>query len=227
MSRLVVCGCSYTYGHGLPDCRFDGVKYTDMNQIATASKLCWGQVAADTLGMEYVNLSSLGESNRYIAYKLSEFKYQPGDIVVPMWTHFSRRSWINAENVSLPLGSWQSLDTDDVDLIDDQQTSVSTAYYRYMYNDLDAVFENLVYINFVNLFVKNLGLRIINTCTHKGTAFREYITSKIVYRVPWNQVDAELVFTDYTDLGVEYDGHPNTESHRSFALRLVNHIKST
>ncbi len=228
MSRLVACGCSFTFGHGLPDCRYDGVKYNDPKQVEFPSEMAWPQVAARIMGIECVNLSRCGESNRYIAQKLVEFEYQPGDIVVPMWTHFSRRSLIREEDGTiLPLINWQAQDVTDIASIERQQDRASTAYYNFLYNEVDAAFDNLVYINFVDFFVKSKGLQIIHTCNRRGSEYREAITSPIVYETPWNRIVADLTFDDYVDLGVEEDGHPNVISHESFASRLVEHIKNT
>ena len=124
------------------------------------------------------------------------------------------------------MGNRQVEDAQNLDQIEKEDHRISTAYYKYIHNDLDAGFENLVYINFIDLFVRSKGLKIVNTCTRRGSEFREAITSEIVYTTAWNQVYADLTFDDYLDFGTEDDGHPNVESHQSFAGRLVDHIKS-
>lgn len=226
MSRLIACGCSFTYGHGLRDCRYDGINYTDMTQIQTPSHLAWPQIAANKLGIECVNLSRCGESNRYIAYALTQFEFQPDDIVVPMWTHFTRRSLIQENGVSVPLGNWQVCTDQNIESMEDSPKRAATAYYKYMHNPVDAGFENLIYINFVNLFIRNKNLQLVHACTRRGSEFREAITSEVVYQTPWNQVYADLIFDDHFELGQADDGHPNEESHQSFGARLAKFIKN-
>lgn len=85
MSRLVAFGCSYTYGHGLPDC-IKG-KY-DPGEVS--SKFAWPELLAKSLDLECVNISRPGASNFEILDTLLNFNLQKDDLVVVLWTFFSR-----------------------------------------------------------------------------------------------------------------------------------------
>jgi hypothetical protein len=87
MSRLVVFGCSYTYGQGLADCI--NSKFLSMSH-PYPSKLGWAQQLADKLGLKLVNKSYPGSSNFEILFTLLEFKFEPDDVVVIMWSHYIR-----------------------------------------------------------------------------------------------------------------------------------------
>lgn len=78
--RLVVLGCSFTFGHGLPDCtRGEGLR-------VKPSQLGWPAILGKMLDMEVVNLGFPGASNLEILYYLLNFDFKENDIVVIMWS---------------------------------------------------------------------------------------------------------------------------------------------
>lgn len=228
MSRLVAFGCSFTYGHGLRDCDYDSEHATDPRAIDTSSLHAWPEVAASQLGMHCVNLSRPGESNRYIAQCFVDFDFQPTDIAVVMWTLFPRRSFIQDNGVSLPLSSAVVCDTDHLDTITDIQQRASTAFFKYVYTDKDSIFDNLVYVNLTNYLAKARKIMLVNSSVILcPTDNSDLIADSDACAVPWNAVDPVLVFDDHFVHGYARDGHPSEESHRSFGLRLAEHIQNT
>jgi hypothetical protein len=85
MSRLVAFGCSYTYGHGLPDCHIPPDWPGEI-----PSNLSWPSLLARDLSLELINVSKPGISNAHILWYLLNFSFKDDDICIVMWTHFNR-----------------------------------------------------------------------------------------------------------------------------------------
>ena len=85
MPRLLTFGCSFTYGHGLPDCHIP----PDMpgNQ---PSKYAWPQLLADKLKYECINLSAPGSGNFQILMEVLKANYQKDDLVIIAFSYFTR-----------------------------------------------------------------------------------------------------------------------------------------
>lgn len=85
MPRLLTFGCSFAYGHGLPDCYIP----PDMpgNQ---PSKHAWTQLLADKLKYECVNLSAPGSGNFQILIEILKTNYQKDDLVIIAFSYFTR-----------------------------------------------------------------------------------------------------------------------------------------
>lgn len=83
--RLIAFGCSYTYGHGLPDC-LDNHGHPGPNY----SKLAFPSLVAKKLNCDYVNLAKSGNSNKEIWHDVLNFHFQKNDIAIITWTYYSR-----------------------------------------------------------------------------------------------------------------------------------------
>lgn len=80
MPRLVTFGCSYTFGHGLPD----------VVDSKTPSKYAWPNVLAKKLNYECLNLAVPGSGNREILFKILNTKFLKDDLVLISYSYFSR-----------------------------------------------------------------------------------------------------------------------------------------
>jgi hypothetical protein len=87
LNRLIVAGCSNTYGEGLPDCCERGTQ---------ASILGWPNQLATLMGISTViNLGIGGAGNKHISNSLLDkagvdFFNPDTDIVVFLWSYFNR-----------------------------------------------------------------------------------------------------------------------------------------
>ena len=87
LNRLIVAGCSNTYGEGLPDCCERGTQ---------ASILGWPNELATMMGISTViNLGIGGASNKHISNSLlnkagDDFFNPDTDVVVFLWSYFNR-----------------------------------------------------------------------------------------------------------------------------------------
>lgn len=82
MSRLIAFGCSLTQGQALEE----DIAY---------SKLAWPFRLAEKMQLECVNQGENGASAKKIWYNILNFKYEPDDTVVVLWTHMDRWCIIN------------------------------------------------------------------------------------------------------------------------------------
>ncbi len=85
MPRLVVFGCSYTYGHGLPDCFVE-----PSHPGLTPSNLAWPKLVANKLDYECLNLSCPGSGNFQILMSVLGTEFQEDDFVIMAFSYFTR-----------------------------------------------------------------------------------------------------------------------------------------
>ena len=88
--RLVVFGCSLTYGHGLPDCI--GLDRNDPGP--NPSKMGWPNLLAYKIGLtnqQVANVSRCGAGNNWIWHSAANFEYQKGDLVIVNWSYIDSR----------------------------------------------------------------------------------------------------------------------------------------
>lgn len=139
MSRLIALGCSYTYGHGLPDCHIPPNKPGPNH-----SKLSWASILAQKLNLELVNMAKPGISNIHILWQLLNFDFKDDDTCVTMWTHFNRHpvSILNDDSSIMYWGSY-----DDV---------------KYVSGVEHLVDKNLLLKNFISIHHAHLYLRLKN-----------------------------------------------------------------
>lgn len=84
MPRLVTFGCSYTFGDGLPDV------YPPKIEDQAPSNFAWPKILADKLGYVCLNRGVPGSGNLEILLRVFKESYEPTDIVVIGWSHFTR-----------------------------------------------------------------------------------------------------------------------------------------
>ena len=102
--RLITFGCSYTYGHGLPDCHVPPNQPGD-----NPSKYAWPYILGKKLKIPTINLSKCGASNREILYYIQNFSFSRSDIVVILWTYPMRDCIIDENGIAaqaLPLDNF-------------------------------------------------------------------------------------------------------------------------
>jgi hypothetical protein len=81
MSRLVVFGCSSTYGQGLPDCTTGREK---------PSKYAWPSLLSRQLELELINKSQCGAPNKKILLEILNFPFNETDQVAILWSFHHR-----------------------------------------------------------------------------------------------------------------------------------------
>ena len=85
MPRLVTFGCSFTYGHGLPDCHVEPNLPGD-----SPSQHAWPNLLAKKLGYDCLNLAVCGSGNYQILLDILRTDFKPDDVVVIGYSYFTR-----------------------------------------------------------------------------------------------------------------------------------------
>ena len=142
--RLISFGCSYAFGHGLPDC----VGKNNIDPGVYPSKLAYTNLLAERLGLEHINLSRPGASNKEISYRAKTFEYLSSDIVLLSWTNSERTSVLNKDNIHI-IGPWCPDKT-------------SKLYYKFFYNEIEEAFMTEVLVTWTNLFLSKKQLLVFN-----------------------------------------------------------------
>lgn len=93
--RIIAFGCSYTYGHGLPDC----LLADKVTQGPTPSQLAFPNLVGNKLNCPTINLGKSGNSNKEIWNDILNFKFESNDIAIVTWTYYSRFCIIKSDMI--------------------------------------------------------------------------------------------------------------------------------
>jgi hypothetical protein len=140
--RIIAFGCSYTYGHGLPDC-LDDDKVT---QGSEPSKLAFPSLLANKLNYKCINLGKSGNSNKEIWHDILNFKFQQNDIAIITWTYFSRFCIIKSDNIRR-INPWKEEEK---------------LFYMNYSNRHDMILDFYARLNHVNLYLNNTDVKNYN-----------------------------------------------------------------
>lgn len=195
MPRLVAFGCSFTYGHGLPDCHIA----PDLPGL-TASKLAWPQLVADQLNLTCVNLSKPGISNKRIWRDLVEFDRLCDDVICVMWTEPSRSCLFEDQDTCKDIGSWMP----------------DVSYYQHCYSDYDADLQSRLFISHGNLIMDR---PIYNLIKHSKLADLFQSWGRRIPHIP-----VYFDFFDQFSMKALDQKHPGQECHQMVADRIVKFI---
>lgn len=135
MTRLIVFGCSLSYGHGLADCIKDQTQPGDY-----PSKLGWVQILGDMLGLDVVNVSYPGSSNMRILTSILKFEFNPTDTVIIQWSYAARDMIYESTGADAThLGPWV-------------KTSLSNNYYK-THSLYDLEMRSIYHIHHANCYL--------------------------------------------------------------------------
>tara|TARA_B110000908_G_C10080021_1_gene369133 strand:+ start:181 stop:831 length:651 start_codon:yes stop_codon:yes gene_type:complete len=210
MSRLVAFGCSNTYGEGLPDC------WRNMVPGPKPSKYVWPQLLANDLNLECVNLSVPGTSNKQICNDILNTDFKSTDIVVIMWTFFSRTCFFQDEGKSKRI---MVQDITNKNFKSDRQQYNNT-YYKTFYTQTNSNIENYMYINLIQLMLKEKEISNYHISCNQTQGKLIFDDSP----PDWNQTDVYNVSGACVDIALD-NSHPGTESQKEFFRRIKKHIK--
>ena len=216
MSRLVVFGCSHTYGEGQIDC----LNYTTSRGDCMAknpSQYAWPAVLGRELNIEEViNLGRPGASNRYIANKILDTPIQKDDIIVILWTEFNRttvypsseNAWAVAKNIH-----------------PNQKDKMSKMYYKFIHHPYNSFLESVEYMNLANYKLKKHRTVFNFKADFNSGEYKEPPISE--YEFPkWNKVDLINQSLHYIDFATDGD-HPGIESHKLIARDMLKSVRGT
>lgn len=194
MSRLIAFGCSFTYGHGLSDCKETDTGWTG------PSKFAWPSMLANKLNYKLDNQSYPGSSNLEILYKILSFKFEPGDLVVIMWTLPLRDTQFDESGVpTIRLGPWA-------------KAWVAKQWMK-IASETDYTQRSWLYIHHADLYLKNKNIQYFHCPAYSYDNRPEYLNIEHVYL-------KTLVKADKAEDGA----HPGLDSHRQTAEKIFGFI---
>jgi hypothetical protein len=213
MNRLITFGCSNTFGEALSDTiKFDNNK--KFYDETTPSKFAWPQVLANDLNLKCCNLAQPGCSNKFICNKVLNTEFKNTDIVVIMWTFFSRFCFFQDD------GSQKRIMIQDVTNrnISKDRVIYNSVFYKTFYTDYDLVNDSFLRINHIKMYLDNLNIRNFHFTCHNKNNYNDLDIDK---KIPsWNKVD--LIKIRFTDDVADDKMHPGVLSHISTAKKIKN-----
>ena len=207
MSRIIAYGCSNTYGEGLPDC------WVKNNAGPNPSKFAWPHLLADKMNLECINLSKPACSIKYMANKVLETKFREDDIVVFMWTYFSRYCFFQDNGLE------KRLLINDIENkgLDSRNRRYSRKYYQTFHTNENAIIDGYMRINFIKNYLDSKD--IINhhyTCHEATKGFN--------LREPnWSIVKIPNIRFSFLDKALD-NVHPGIESQKQLAKEIYEDI---
>jgi hypothetical protein len=208
MPRLVAFGCSYTYGHGLPDCT-DG----NLGCGPNPSNSAWPKLLADKLGYTIANMSKPGAGNTEILWRLLNFKFDADDVCVIMWSYFSRSDFFrysnNAEGIRIER-NYRIVEEDYKVYQEDNNITnlLAMSHAAYYLNSLNI--PSYAYVGAYRANKKNIEPGEFD--------FTLYDNIKI------SNLDLSYYLRDYKVDSALDGAHPGIRSHRLIAERLYNNL---
>lgn len=199
--RLVAFGCSNTYGHGLADCIMPNMRDPGPNP----SRLAWPQLVADKLNLDCVNMGNPGASNKEIWHKAINFKFEPTDTVIFLWSFVDRYCILKKD------GGFQPLSVQGTD-------KTNKVYYKHIHDDYDACMDFYIRCNYIKQHLDSKNIFNLHGSVNQ---------SKILYTPNWNTVELidESIDKIKNMFKPALDGvHPNEEAHEYFAEKILEII---
>lgn len=238
MSRLVAFGCSNTAGQALPD----------YNDDYGHSKHAWPQLLGDKLGLSVVNLGKGGQSNKFICSQVLDTELHKDDLVVFMWTFFSRTCFFTEQGLPrriLPsqMDWWQwifrhnttneersNLPKKEMKLIK-AEYKLCMNYYEKYFSYFNSNYESYQQINFAKMYLDSKGIKNYHT-TCEQLPYSAADAKGLLKSAPknnnvqipnWNTVNIHSQ-TLY-DKNAADRSHPSMKAHKKIARDIYNFIK--
>lgn len=197
--RVVAFGCSYTYGHSLPDCH----SKEDNGPGPEPSAMAWPALVANKLGQQCVNYGVPGFSNKEIWHWIMNARLTSLDTVVVMWTYTERWAVIHpdrSESIGVHF-----------------MNKPAKCYYRHLQNSFDSNIDLNLRIHHAAQYLTSLGIKNYHTILERNK----------LTKTSWNDTPVlDIYLEDYkTRFGVALDGmHPGEEAHAMFANDIYKKI---
>lgn len=227
--RLIALGCSFTYGHGLPDC----IHPNDPKGAGeTCSQQAWPNHLAKHLGIKVVtNLSRPGSSTKYALHALANNNHLLNEscMVAIMYPHHNRSFRISdVDNDHLTMNPHISMGS---------VTKLEAHRWRKAYDETDAMGTQFLLADAIKHYVMaKTGKPAINLIMdYRGKVFGKADVPLSLHRLTYTH----KFFNDDNTFNLTYnkafqvkhyphaaDGHhPGLEWHIAVAQYLKNHLK--
>lgn len=197
MGRLVTFGCSLTFGYALSDT-------WPYREIYNASNLAWPGVLGSKLNLEVVNKGNPGAGQTEIFSNVLDFKFEPDDTVITMWSYFDRLEFYKFLEPSKGLRILQ-------DHSSYRNFVILSDKYR-----TDIARRNWLIIQHASLYFKEKNMKHVSILAledrfnHPNTLYKIDVPD-IIQDISWNYLDKALDKV-----------HPGIESHKDMAEQIYN-----
>lgn len=195
MNRLVAFGCSLTYGEYLED----------------RDTQSWPAQLGKMLGVDAVNISVPGDSNKAILYNILNFDFQEGDVCVILWTNPYRWTIFNdgsKEDEIIRLGAWQN-------------TPRALAFVEHFWDEHDMTLDMLEKSSHVQLRLEKKNIPVYHAVS--SFAFGHTVPEQKWSCANWLDIDFQIIRDKYEKAS---DGkHPGPLAYKEFADIIAKIIK--
>lgn len=176
--KLVVFGCSFTFGHGLPDC----VDEDGTGPGTQPSKMAWSN-HLQTFGKFHSldNKGIPGASNKIIVNEIVNYDFNEPTVVIVLWSNFERKTifkeYIPYKKSSriggsfsdhklhmmpafiykdhMPADFWRGYTAEQKD----NYSKLIHQWYEDYHYDHDCMYENTILINYAHAYMKSKGVK--------------------------------------------------------------------
>lgn len=217
MPKIIACGCSITYGHGLADISIPDKKGM-IDYSKGPSSAAWPNLVAGKLKFECVNLAMPAASNKRIAHSITTLdKIKKSDIVIFAWTYLLRSA------IFYPGGKELFLHTHTNPRKENHKPSQEWVSWRAKYtnDDYDLMQDNLAWISFANRYALSKTRNVFNFSVFGG--FPKELQQKYLVNIleDWQK---KIIIPCEKAL----DGsHPGDKAHRLIADKVLHYIDET
>jgi hypothetical protein len=196
MPRIVSFGCSYTAGDCMPD--------RAINSKKLVSDYAYPAIISKLLNIPCNNQARSGAGNLEILWNILHFKFQPDDIVLVMWSHFSRDCILNNKEKH--------------SRIDLHTKSKLTRTWLATHTDYDHNMRNWIYIHHAGCYFSKLNLQQHHML---GGDYWDFETKPAFLNIDNLLSDIKFDVVDFASDG----SHPGVDSHNLLAEKIAAVIK--
>jgi len=205
VSRLLVFGCSLTYGEGLKDC------WENYRPSNTPSKLAWPNLVGENLNKEVFNFSIPGASNKLIWYTVLNTEIKKTDLVIILWTSPDRYCFFKDNKSSIRILP------SDLNRKFRSNHKMTNFYYKRLYSNFDSQIDTYNRINYINYYFNSKNI--------KNYHFIEKSFFNNNCEPFWNEAKILGIEFDY-NLGLALDNlHPSQEAHKDLSKTILKNIE--
>lgn len=204
MSRLIAFGCSHTYGHGLKDCIRE-----EYRPGYNPSNLAWPKILGKKLNLEVINKSKPGASNLEILYHILNFKFDPTDLVIILWSYWNRDMIFTTQVVGANNQMYESILPN---LMHGKEENLKNYYFK-VHNDRDLQMKTYMHMHHGEVFLEYKKIKNLSFSVEGYKSFPSFATLN-----NYRDIDFAGIISSH-DRALDRT-HPGEEAHKKLAEEI-------